>query len=346
MEKKRYPVLISAICIAAILVFFFYNTNSEKRIYRQAQALMDGYEGDLRVLQKAEGLLVRMVRSNPNSAPAHAGLGRLAYKSGYINRQNYEPAALEAARDQLSTAIRLDSTFFDAYYYSAYLEMFSEDLDAARRMAARAQALDPGSLKLDLFFSDLALREDDCAEALRRCLSILQNTSDKFLLDQAFSNLSTAYERMEKYDLAEEAYLEELKLNPKSAWALINYCHFLIRRERFDDAIAQGEKSLRAMDFGMGHHVLALAYYKKGADFVWNQKMYDEAIPPLLKAIEHEPTANAYYSLGIAHWYIADRRNDRGLLFQAKMELQKALELEPDHRQARHQLADLQAMLN
>jgi hypothetical protein len=64
------------------------------------------------------------------------------------------------------------------------------------------------------------------------------------------------------------------------------------------------------MDFGMGHHILNYAYYKKAADLLWKEKRWEEVKTYFTEALLHEPTSpDAHYGLGVVHLCFA---NDQG----------------------------------
>ena len=164
----------------------------------------------------------------------------------------------------------------------------------------------------------------------------------------SYSLLSSAYQRLKKYDLADHSYQEIINIEPKSPWARVNYSSFLLKYKKdYDKAIIQGKIALELMDFGMGHKVLGEAYYAKAAQLHWEKKQYEESIKYFLFAIEHDPyNSNALYGLGMSYYRIGHKNRNKSQIVQAEKYLDKAVEINPDHKQAIEQLARVRKLLN
>jgi tetratricopeptide (TPR) repeat protein len=112
---------------------------------------------------------------------------------------------------------------------------------------------------------------------------------------------------------------------------MINYSNFLCFKHKYDQAITYGKKALALMDFGMGHHVLANAYCKKGENLYWNKNLPTDSKECFLTAIRHEPTnAAAYYGLGMSYYSLGYPDKDISLLKQSEAALAQSLELDPN----------------
>jgi tetratricopeptide (TPR) repeat protein len=163
----------------------------------------------------------------------------------------------------------------------------------------------------------------------------------------AHTLLKGAYKRQQRFDLVEREYLELLRLQPQSAWAMINYSDFLRWHTKdYDRAIQYGERSLAVMDFGMGHRVLGKAYYEKGKQLLWGEKRQRESRRYFQKAIEHMPgNADAYYGLGTAYYHTAHADKSEEDIVMAEQALMRALELKPGHPQATSLLARVRKVI-
>ncbi len=78
---------------------------------------------------------------------------------------------------------------------------------------------------------------------------------------------------------------------------------------------------------------------------LWKVKDRFAATEYFLSSIRCEPTANAFYGLGIAYWQSGHWNQDEARLRDAEAALAKAVELKPDHAQAKEQLARLRQTL-
>jgi len=213
-------------------------------------------------------------------------------------------------------------------------------------MAARGAELAPGSPRVDLLYARIAEAEDDWDEVLRRANRVLADAKDPNLVRMGNDYLIDVYRHRKQYDLAERVYYTLLNLDPKAPWPWVNFASFLYSRGRYDEAIKSGEAALAIMDFGMAHRVLGKAYYKKAANLQWQEKRYEEAKKSFRLALIHAPdNANAYYGLGMACYRTGHRDKNVADLKEAESSLEQALNLDPDHKQAREQLDNLRKLL-
>jgi len=318
----------------------------EQALYKEAQKAIDSYPGDQAGLEKAEKLLNKMYRGNAQGALAHTGLGRLAYKNGYINNETYDQKSLAEAHAHFEKALRSDPKFFDAWYYGAYPYLYEKKYPEARSLALKAQAINPDSPKVDILFADIANSEGDSIEVEQRSKRVIERASDNFLITKAYSNLAWVYRVKKQYDLADQAYQKIIELDPASPWAKINYSSFLNSLGKYDKAIDYGKQALAIMDFGMGHHVLGKALCGKGVDLYWKENRPDEAKGFFEEAIQHGPdNADAYYGLGMSFYNTGYRDRKIDDLEKGKEALNKAIQLNPDHQQAKVALNRLELLL-
>lgn len=318
----------------------------EQALYDEAQAAIDSYPGDQSGLDKAEKLLKKIYKANHQSALAQTGLGRLAYKDGYINYKNFSPESLREAHSCFSKAISIDPHLFDAYYYGAYPYMYENNFVQAKAMASKCQEIDPNSPKVDILYAEIAKSESDSSEVERRAKRVIGSTSDKKLRIDAYSLLTWVYQVRNQNDLADTAYQKIIEQDPASPWAKINYSSFLTSRGRYDDAISYGKQALDIMDFGMGHNVLGQALYRKGVDLYWKEERPEEAKIYFEDSTRHDSeNADAYYGLGMSLYAIGWRNKNVDEVKKAETALNKAIELNPDHQGAKVALERLKMLL-
>ena len=90
----------------------------------------------------------------------------------------------------------------------------------------------------------------------------------------------------------------------------------------------------------------AFTYYRIGNNLLFQKHLYQISIDYFQSAIRYNPTADAYYGLGIAYWYTGNSLRDVSLLKKAEEALKVAVQMEPDYKQAQEQLKKLQSMLS
>lgn len=339
-------------CITAGIIFFSVeahaNESDNQAIYAKAQGLMDSYNGKTYMLREARRLLQKIVANNPESKYAYVGYGRLAYKSGYISSNKYVKKSLLRSIAYFKKAIQVAPRFVDAYYYATYSYIFSRQYDNAKKMVLQAKALAPDSGKIDILFGEIAEAEKDFTASIKYAKSAINKNPLKKTRIDAYRLLKKGYVKQKKYDLAEKAYLMLIELEPDSAWAKGNYSYFLTKYlQEYDRAIEQGKQALQIMNYGMGRYVTGRAYYKKAKQLLWKNKNYDEAIKNYLQAITYDSrNANSYYGLAVAHYRMGNIKKDESRIVQAKEYLLKAIEIKPDHKQARQLLEDVNYVLD
>jgi tetratricopeptide (TPR) repeat protein len=346
---KLYKFLVYVLILAAPSLASCTKNEKidEQALYKEAQKAIDSYPGDQAGLEKAEKLLNKIYKSNPQSALAHTGLGRLAYDEGYINYDNFSQESLTEAHSHFAKALSIDPQLFDAYYYGAYPYIYEKNYPQAKVLAQKAQAIDPDSPKVDLLFAEIAKRENDPNEVERRSQRVIEKASDNKLIGSAYSLLSWVYQVQKQYDLAEKAYQKIIELDAASPWAKINYSSFLISLGKYDEAIDYGKQALAIMDFGMGHHVLSKALCGKGVALYWKDNRPDEAKEFFEAAIQHDSdNADAYYGLGMSFYNIGHRNKNVDEKEKAEKTLKKAIQLNPDHQQAKVALNQLELLLS
>lgn len=106
MLRRILPAVLVwalSICLAAAA-----QGVDERENYLKAQKILDTWRGDPSLLMAAEKILSGMIQSNPDSALAYAGFGRLLYKKGYINNDNYKKEFLDKAHECFAKALSLD----------------------------------------------------------------------------------------------------------------------------------------------------------------------------------------------------------------------------------------------
>lgn len=346
--KPKYFLNITVIFVSFFLffsknIFAIENTSTktllEDELYQKALNILDNYGGNTYSLYEAQGYLKRIVELNPNYALSYVGLARAEYKLGYINYDNYEPQNLESAHLYLNKALEIDPKLYEAHIAKGYVYLFQKDLANATNMAQAAENLKPNQAQTDILFAEIASKENNLVEAEKKARDVLNKTQEKRLRVTAHEVLGGIYRLRKDYKAAEETYLERIKLEPKSAWSKINYSSFLIKMGNYDKAIDYAKQALAQMDFGMGRHILAQAYYKKAYDLCWKQKNYKLAQNYFKLSLEQEAdNPDAHYGLGVCYRFISYELKDKSLIDKSNESFKKAIELNPNHELAKKEL--------
>ncbi|GAN33495.1 tetratricopeptide repeat protein [Candidatus Brocadia sinica] len=139
---------------------------------------------------------------------------------------------------------------------------------------------------------------------------------------EAHNNLGLLYKRNGMPDKAVNEYIEALKTSPYYADAHCNLGSALIDQGRLDEALSELEKAVKIRkNFVLAHYNIAVVYYKKG--------QMNEAYNKLLEACQLDPlSADVHISLGVL--YLNHFHDNK----KALEHIQKALRLNPKHRQA------------
>ena len=318
----------------------------ERAQYEKLQKLIDAQAIRSRALRDVERDFRLMLNKNPRSAYALTGLGRLAYKTGRLNRDRNEARALDEAVRQLKQAAELDPKLFDAWYYLALAHLARHKIEEARQAADRAKAIAPDDYRSEHLLAEVALGEKKYDEAAAHGRSALDKTKDKKIQAEIYGLLSRVHRLRNDLDAAEEAYRKVLEIKP-DAWGEVNYASFLLEaRKDFDGAIDHARKSLKHGDFWTGRRVLAQAALAKADDLLWRRKKPVEAEPLFRLAIEKNPRLyEAHFGLGVCRYLEGERRKDPKTLLEAQGHLILAIRLNPGLTKAREQLVQTEMKL-
>ena len=320
---------------------------SVEEVYLKVKSLLRNYRGETSTLNEADRLIRELLKTSPNSAHAYVLKALITERKGFVHSKKYKKGYLEKAHEFIETAINIDPEFYDAYYEGVFLYIsVGGNLEEAKRLSIRLKELSPESSKTNVALSSIAIEDGNYDEAVRRANIVTSISDDKILLRRAYYSLIKAYKNQKKYDLANSIYIKEIEMYPNDPWLIDAYANFLIYYIKdYDKAIEYGERALSIKNFGMAKMHLGTAYYKKAADLLWKRYLYKIAADNFLTSIKYSPTANAYYGLGIAYWYVGSSLRRPEYFSMAEDALQKSLELKPNHKLAKQQLKNLQKML-
>jgi len=342
-QEKAFAIILLVLTSAWNAVA---DSGDASRLYEQANRLMDEAEGNRAKLERAAEILSELQQKYPESELPWIGAGRLTLKAGYINRTNYSEKSLKLSVKYFHKALAINPDSLDALVFSAYPYLYQGDLENAKRRAIVAAEIDPGAVRLLFLQGEIAHKEKDWWEEIRLAKRVLASTDDPRFIGFAYSDLANAYRVTKQYGKAEHYYLKIIELKPDSAYSLINYGSFLVNRGEYDKAIDILNRSMQIAKSGMGHHLLAKAWYGKGRMLFWEDGKPAEGVKCFENVLLHDPDhANALYGLGLYYYRKGHQGKDQVELYRAEGYYKRAIEADPEHEQAKEQLARLQKLL-
>jgi tetratricopeptide (TPR) repeat protein len=313
---------------------------TREQILAQATEFIDNWRGNGADLKEALKRLNQLVAEDPNDAPALVQMARVSYKTGFRSGDDYNPAGLQLAEQFLDRAEALDPNLYELYVVRGYVKCFEKAYTDADRMTAKAEQLRPEDTRTPLLRAYVLKRQGRFEEALppaKRSLVLAKTANEKARALESVAELS---EKLGHPDEVRQAYEEQIKEEPGSAWAKGNYAQFLIRQKDYDKAISYAEQALQQMDYGVGHRTLGQAYYRK-AEGLWEKKDYAGAGPLLEKSVQADPDdADAWYLLGWYYRETARQQRSTELLDKSGDAFEKALDVDPNHPGAKKELAE------
>jgi Flp pilus assembly protein TadD len=250
--------------------------------------------------KEARGEYERAMLLDPKMPEAALNLGILLL--------NEEPAAavgpLQRAVELLPTQSRPRTLLGLAYEKSG-------DLKNAASAYEGALALDAKDTETSLHLAQLYLRQNRAPEAEAKFRAVLSSEAES---KPALVGLAQSLE-IEKNPEAADAYRDYLKAQPGDAAAREHLVHLLIANEKYDEALAEMEKTERS-------GAPSVESLKLRADILLGEKKWDAAIAALKQAVALAPN-DAQLRGGLGRTYMQQRD-----FANAEKELKSAIQLD------------------
>jgi tetratricopeptide (TPR) repeat protein len=274
------------------------------------------------------------VKENPKNDTALFYLGKV-----WLAQDNHDKAI-----DWLKKAVELNdsSSEYHIWLGQAYgikaqnSSMFKQPFLAKKVKKEFKKAVELDSTNLDARFALMqyylvapGIMGGNKDEAKKQAQEIKK--LDTLLGHQAFGLI---YEQEEEYDKAEQEYLSAVEKDTSKVDAYYSLGYFYGRIEKYDEAVQTFEKILEIDPEEMN------AYYQIGRMGAFSGQNLDRAVECFKKYLTKEPGENSP-SLAWAHYRLGMVYEKKGESELAKSEYQAALELDPDHKQAKKALKDL-----
>jgi len=239
-------------------------------VVRQAQDLLDAWEGDGAVLAQARSLLDRALAENPRDPDALVAMARYYVASGMISTNFYEPAALKSAQQQLDLALAIDPEFAPARLEKGFVLMHGFDPRPALAELKKAEQLDPDDPLVNVALAHLHVLSARWKEAAQEVRIAEEKSaragSNARVTRRIIDARMDVHRGLDDYEALSKDYEESLQVSPNSAWVHGNYAVYQLKEKgNTDIALAEAEKALSLMQYGGARETLALARYAKWA---------------------------------------------------------------------------------
>ncbi len=304
--------------------------------YARGKRVLDE-AGTLRDLEAARTIFVDLVARDRNYAPAYVGLGEYEQEMTFFDPRNAAKRE-NSARKFAEHALKLDPSLFDGMVLMAGIAVHDGDFDVARTWADRADLRRPGADEVKVVRADIAMRERDFRTGVAIARDVAANANEKYIRVEADLLLFNIYARQGFNEQAEATLRQTVKLYPDKSLLHGLYAGFMVQRRRVDDAITEAERAVALSRDPFVDRVLATAYAVK-ANALWSSRAYAEASLYIDKAMPFMgDDADAFYSAGNFYARAADKLGKPELRERAVAAFKKALEIAPDHANARRAL--------
>ena len=277
----------------------------KKRITQNFTASISAYEyyvkGQEFILkqlnyQSAIGMFNKAIEVDANYSLAYAGLGK-AYSLRYWEQRNYankvDPSLLENSFKHSKKALEISPDLDEAhlslarYYQEADEKRFPDKWRLCEEETRKALAINPNNAEAYFLLSRI-YGYDDAKEEEYLQMAIKKNG---FLTD-AYNNLGVIYLDQNKYDLAEQAFLKAVEIDPEFKTGYMNLGVVYDRKNDLQRAVEMYKTVLQKYpDYPLGLLNLGIGYRRLN--------MLDQALEQFQKAVKvKNDYANAWSEIG------------------------------------------------
>ncbi|UFH60295.1 tetratricopeptide repeat protein [Sulfurovum mangrovi] len=346
---KRLTIILPFI-FATLL--FGANTQLSHELYKEASRLLNTYNGEPNRLQEVQRIATKLTQIDPNSAEALLVRGRLVFQSAYLQRDNYNKENLDKAKRISQKVMDNFPQMIDGYIFATACYMNDHTnygTQKALELLRKAEAINKNNVRVLLLNATIANKKKESRKAISYAKKALSFSTENWQKSHAHQELTKAYWRLKDYKKAQQSYLEIIRLQPSSPWALINYSSFLRKRKDYDGAIHYAKKSLSLANYGMGRWVLAEAYYKKGHEMHWGGGKKRDRVNSKrwfkLGVDAYPEHYGNHYGLGASYFYTGWKNRNVKMIEKAKKEYVECLRIRPGDKKAKKELSKVEAFL-
>jgi tetratricopeptide (TPR) repeat protein len=236
----------------------------------RAEALIEGYYGDSRMLEQAAPLVAASLTQAP-SARGYALAAQIIVKGGHIVGKEFVPGTQDLYRRLIDRSLALDPSYVNALGLLSESQRLNGDLEGACASARKALAIDSKDAWARVNLARCLLARQDVERALGEINVIILAPPGKTVRQHKGYIAALEMHARQLAVPGNEGVLRDVArmiqplIDPRDAWTwgeLADDCEFMAD---YDDAIVYGQKALQIMNYGVGRSILATAYYGKAA---------------------------------------------------------------------------------
>ena len=254
------------------------------------------------------------IKTDPNSAVAHYGLGRTAIGLGQFQR----------AHDEFRRVIELKPDHVDAHVRLAEVYLAARELTQAMTEAQRVLELSPTRPDGHRLAGEIHLHQNEPAaavESFRRAIELAKNDA------AAYQRLALAQIAAGNPGQAEAQFKKAIAINPSDPQAYLNLSRFLRAARKRADAETTLEQAAAAMPNSLSVRLELAAFYLEG-------DLPAEA-ERVLNALRNRPEQFPGLTLEIGDLYGRFQLREKALV-----SYRQALQKEPDDVSAQHRVVE------
>ncbi len=288
------------------------------------------YEEALSVLEEAEKNI-----SDTNAVNSLSASVSCEYASYLINKamDDYSKGSKEAAYKQLEKAVRMEPGFSPGYYTLGYFYYADGRYDKAIEFLKKTVEIKKDSFEAYKLLGDIYFEKRIFHKAINEYTEALSiNRNDASLLN----NLGLSYMNIEEYEKAIHFAAKAAKTEPENIHFIYSLASLYRDAGRLKDSAQEYEKLISARpDYPNAHNDLAGVYERQGLKEKALEE-YEKELELCKIRLKNNPgSAHALNSIARAYNGIGDYVN-------AKFYAQKAVDAEPDYREAYITMANIQ----
>lgn len=315
------------------------------REYVSIREQIDQAEENEFAVNNARDRVKVILAKDRNYAPAYVALADAEVASMYLESTESKEevdAALVRAKKFVNHALKLQPDNIDAHMQSAWVSLFQGDYEIAEESLRYVESLKPGYPEAKLVRAGIAIENQDIPGMVKLAKEVIAESGNVHDRVIAYNFMITGYRLGAHNDEADAAFKKLLELRPESAWAHGNYAGFLLQREDIDGAIREAETSMNIRKSPPVTATLARAYLKKAQEMWEANRIHESAalVEKVGNLANDEP--ELMYILGQFYEGAAVRGRDPSMRKKALASYQRALELDPKHREAERAVERLQ----
>ncbi len=211
-----------------------------------------------------DGLLFLDPKDKMARRKKYSVLVNINFKRNDIDRTEYNKAAGEVI-NQLYLEFSEDDKVLKLKTYYA---IRTENMGDAKKFFKQAYYTSKKNFEIYALGGFLAEKLHDLKTAEGSYKKALELTKDFGEISGTYLSLAGIAWSQKQNDVAINYYKKAIQYNPSDAWLYSGYVNKLNYLQKWDEAIAAGEKMLKLADFGVGRNLLGKAYSGKAVD-IW-----------------------------------------------------------------------------